>query len=81
MSITYNGMPFEVTVQLKNGEHITGRCMSNPIKLRNHMSDDDWLYMCTCGRAPTPGYTHLEYETVIRCSDIVTMKVREVKLQ
>ena len=37
--ITFNGMPFEVTVQLKNGE------------------------------------------TIVRCDDIVTMKVREVKLQ
>ena len=78
--ITFNGMPFEVTVQLKNGETIVGRCMSNPIKLRNSMAEG-WLYMCTCGRAATPGYTHLEYETIVRCDDIVTMKVREVKLQ
>lgn len=42
---------------------------------------DRWLYMCTCGRAATPDYTHLEYETIVRCDDIVATKVREVKLQ
>ena len=73
--------PFEVTVHLKNGETIVGRCMSNPIRIRHTMTDDAWIYMCTCGRASTPGYTHLEYETIVRCADIVTMKVREVKLQ
>ncbi len=80
MSITYNGHPFEVTVQLKNGETIVGRCMSNPIKLRNSMADG-WLYMCTRGTPKTPGPAYIEYETIVRCDDIVMMKVREVKLQ
>ena len=39
MTMTYNSHPFEVTVQLTNGEIIVGRCMSNPIKLRG-LTDD-----------------------------------------
>ena len=80
MTMTYNSLPFEVTVQLKNGEIIVGRCISNPIKLRG-VTDDAWLSMCTRGSPKTPGPAYIQYETIVRFSEIVTIKVREVKLQ